>query len=834
MLSYRLFVHLLVLLAVVAPTFPSFNSFGATPVARPKAPPAPDTLEAFQAVTPSAGWVLLDDRLFWTADLGGRWTDITPPGMGGALVRAVTFADAQHGWGVAVEDDPAGDPRYTLLTTADGGAAWHAQPLDLFAPGETAAHAAEIHVQFIDTLTGWLVVEEATGSAFSLGTLFGTRDGGETWTRRALPLGAPVRFTSARDGVLAPAAPAGVHFVTADGGLTWTRVAGDPPTVLADAAARGLSGLSLAAPAAGGAPTAGWGRSTAGECDAHGCRVETRLLATTDGGETWAALPLPGGARALSARVAAPADRTAAEVVAGYTLTVDAQGFDGCFGVATAPLWQMQAWWESSPYRARNLYLGGAAGTNCGTLTHDYVAQLAQQGWLFIPTWVGPQVPCSSRARKMSLDPATAYQQGIVEAHLARRRAQALGLTLPDGTGAVLYYDVEAYSGTPAAIDACRAAARAFIDGWTVTLHQHGLYAGVYGSTCSSRVSDFAGLPHVPDFVWLASWSQPYAYDPNASVWNLPCLDNSLWTQQQRLRQYNGDHNETWGGVTLNIDSDVLAGAVTTAAGNCGAGPGQVALFVHPHFGGECVVKSAGVYSLPATLDLPNDAISAVRVGPGARLRLCEHAGFAGRCAEVSADVPHLGALPLGDDVVSSALVETTTLTLTHRLYLPRVIQTAGPVTMVSNGDFESGPAAWGQASALGRPLIAASASITITPNPVRAGGWAAWLGGANGETAALSQAVVVPAGAPHLAWWQLVVSQEGACHYDTFAVWVNGSVVDAWGVCAAGEAPGWTRRSVDLRAFAGQAIEVRLALVTDGSLISSVLIDDVTFEAGP
>jgi hypothetical protein len=31
-----------------------------------------------------------------------------------------------------------------------------------------------------------------------------------------------------------------------------------------------------------------------------------------------------------------------------------------------------------------------------------------------------------------------------------------------------------------------------------------------------------------------------------------------LWVNHQRLHQYKGDHNETWGGVTINIDSNFL------------------------------------------------------------------------------------------------------------------------------------------------------------------------------------------------------------------------------------------------------------------------------------
>jgi hypothetical protein len=36
-----------------------------------------------------------------------------------------------------------------------------------------------------------------------------------------------------------------------------------------------------------------------------------------------------------------------------------------------------------------------------------------------------------------------------------------------------------------------------------------GNLSGVYGSPCSSAMSDFATNPNVPDTVWLASWITP-------------------------------------------------------------------------------------------------------------------------------------------------------------------------------------------------------------------------------------------------------------------------------------------------------------------------------------
>jgi hypothetical protein len=163
----------------------------------------------------------------------------------------------------------------------------------------------------------------------------------------------------------------------------------------------------------------------------------------------------------------------------------------------------------------------------------------------------------------MSSDVTAAYAQGVSEANLAVERLAGLGLTNPDKTGSVIYYDIEAY-GTDTA---CRAAVNSFMNGWVSQIRARGSLAGVYGSTlCNTGLSDFLNITNVPDVIWPARWYHNLGsgyYDPNANVWNLgSCIPNTAWSNHQRIRQYEGDHNEFWGGLTLAIDSDVLDGVV--------------------------------------------------------------------------------------------------------------------------------------------------------------------------------------------------------------------------------------------------------------------------------
>jgi hypothetical protein len=232
------------------------------------------------------------------------------------------------------------------------------------------------------------------------------------------------------------------------------------------------------------------------------------------------------------------------------------QGFDKC---EIPSLAQLQAWKAESPYSAVNLYIGGSCRACLNSaLTAPYVSSIANQGWRLIPTWVGPQTTCwagGCRSR-ISDDPAVAYQQGVGEANAAVEAAAELGLTSPDKSGTVIYYDLETTGNST-----CRAAARAFVAGWVSQLHAWGNLAGLYGSTCGTMLSNFATPEASPDAIWAAHWIYS-SYTPDADVWGLACLTDNLWSNHQRIRQYAGPHNEMWGGLALTIDSNVLDGIV--------------------------------------------------------------------------------------------------------------------------------------------------------------------------------------------------------------------------------------------------------------------------------
>lgn len=235
--------------------------------------------------------------------------------------------------------------------------------------------------------------------------------------------------------------------------------------------------------------------------------------------------------------------------------------FDTC-GVPSTPA--MQAWWSASPYREANIYMGGE-NTGCRThnatyLTSSWVSAVRAQGWNLIPTWVGLQAPCgSARFYWMSWDPNISFQEGRNAANAAAAKAQSLGLTTNGGLGGtIIYLDIEGYPNNAA----CRATVKSYVNGWTQRLHELGNRAGSYGSACASYVTDWAAVANIVDDIWPAAWYQPYTYQPGATVWNVPCVADSMWFYNQRIRQYTGGHYETWDGVTINIDSDIANGHV--------------------------------------------------------------------------------------------------------------------------------------------------------------------------------------------------------------------------------------------------------------------------------
>jgi len=237
---------------------------------------------------------------------------------------------------------------------------------------------------------------------------------------------------------------------------------------------------------------------------------------------------------------------------------VQLQGFDTC----SAPsLDRMQQWWWHSPYWYIGIYIGGISrGCSQPNLSRHWISETTRQGWKFLPTWVGPQAPCTSFPHKFSSNTNQAYQQGKNEAIAAAQAARNLGLN-----SSIIYYDMERYNDNDTS---CRQAVKAFLKGWVYQLHYEGFQAGVYASPCNAD-DYYYSYPRL-DGVWAASWIYNQ-YTSYASPYGMTCLPDSYW-QHRRIRQYAGDHREQWGGVPMWIDSNVADGLVATSVFYRGGG----------------------------------------------------------------------------------------------------------------------------------------------------------------------------------------------------------------------------------------------------------------------
>ena len=229
-------------------------------------------------------------------------------------------------------------------------------------------------------------------------------------------------------------------------------------------------------------------------------------------------------------------------------------GFDACNTPSSS---QMTAW-GSSPYRGIGVYIGGAnMACSQPNLTATWVSQESAAGWHLIPIYVGLQAPTNS-CGCAGISPSQAAGQGAAAASDAMADAQAIGL----GTGNPLYLDMEAYSRTTTNTSAVLA----FVQGWTQQLHAGGYAAGVYSSDNSGivdLVSQYGTGYTEPDDIWIANWN-------NAQTTSDGNVPTSEWAAHQRMHQYDGAHNEKYGGVTINIDGDYVDAA--TAAAGAGSG----------------------------------------------------------------------------------------------------------------------------------------------------------------------------------------------------------------------------------------------------------------------
>ena len=259
----------------------------------------------------------------------------------------------------------------------------------------------------------------------------------------------------------------------------------------------------------------------------------------------------------VSARTAAKAKKVNVVTPGDFT----GYGFDQCQAPSQA---KMDRWLATSPFLAVGIYIDGDSRA-CRYQTYldaTWVSTQLANGWRLLPITLGPQASCQPRfpryADDFKISPkvdvtggySTALQQGIDQATKSVAAATALGIV----AGSTLWYDLEGFDHNNTA---CRESALTFLSGWTQQIKALGYVSGVYSSAGSGiKALDDARVTRptafvLPDQIWIARW------DGIAST-STPYIRKDGWKPHARIKQYQGGHNETWGGVTINIDRNYL------------------------------------------------------------------------------------------------------------------------------------------------------------------------------------------------------------------------------------------------------------------------------------
>lgn len=170
-------------------------------------------------------------------------------------------------------------------------------------------------------------------------------------------------------------------------------------------------------------------------------------------------------------------------------------------------------------------------------------------------------------------------------------------------------------------------------------------------------------------------------------------------------------------------------------------------------------------------------------------------------------------------------------------VYLPMTSKSTGSSpSVVVNGDFEAGRSGWVEfedSTFFDFPLIVNRQDL---PSPIRPydGDWVAWLGGESDFISYIEQVLTIPQTNPQLTYWHWIDSIWGFQANTYGGVYINGTSVDQYPLDSDTATGGWVKRTVDLNAYAGQTVTLRILSQTGTDNFSSLYVDAVSIHSSP
>lgn len=272
----------------------------AAPSSRPPGAHTPVQLDTVHMITTHEGWALLSAsnpgskallQPARTTDGGRTWTIVTPPGSGSMLAGGQAVLDAQSTGQAWLAVAGANSKTTTVFSTSDGGRTWQQSP--------AISGAQPVALDFASPARGWLL--ESLGAALGANPvqLFRSADGGRHWTAEArsamgtqpevggIPAGCDksgMSFGSVASGWITSFCNslAGAVLQSADGGRHWMSARLPVPQHACQS-----GGCQVPAPQFAGATTF---------LQVNAFPSAPYLLVSTDSGTHWTVERLPGSA----------------------------------------------------------------------------------------------------------------------------------------------------------------------------------------------------------------------------------------------------------------------------------------------------------------------------------------------------------------------------------------------------------------------------------------------------------------------------------------------------------------------------------------------------------